>query len=336
MAYGQGRSVGQNVKLLYIRDYLYKFTDKNHGITAEDAKKYLAQFNISEDRKTFYSDIEHLRIKFNVPVEYNPKLHGYHITKPQFEPFELRMMIDSIQAAKFIPQRKAQEITNKIKDLADVYTRKTLNHLAYVPERVHSMNESVLKDADKIHKAIGDNNKIGFRYFHYTPTKEKRFSNNGKFYIVSPFALAWNHGNFYLYAYDGSIFRYFRVDRMERIVIEKEAREGIENYNEKNIITQQAKVFDMFNGRVENVRLRCLNSLADAVIDQFSKDKVIMIPDDETHFLVTVPVEVSPPFFAWIATFGRKIKILGPDSVIKEMREFLQESMDMYKNDGEM
>lgn len=336
MAFGKGRSVGQNVKLLYIRDFLYKYTDKNHGITAAAAKKHLEQYGIREDRKTFYTDIERLKYDFGVPVEYNPKLHGFHITKPQFEPYELRMMVDSIQAAKFIPQGKAQEITNKIKDLADIYTRKTLNHLAYVPERVHSMNDSVLKDTDKIHQAIEDKKKIGFRYFHYAPNKEKRFSKNGKFYIVSPFALAWNNGNFYLYAYDGNKFRYFRVDRMERIVIEKEDREGEKDYTEKNIITQQAKVFDMYNGRAENVRLRCLNTLADAVIDQFGKDKVIMVPDDDTHFIVNVPVEISPPFFAWIATFGRRIKILGPDSVVKEMREFLQKSMDMYKNDGEM
>ena len=335
MPYGQGRSEGQNIKLLYLRDFLYKHTDKNHGITAAAAKKYLEQFGISEDRKTFYVDIKRLVDYFGVPVKYNPKLHGFHITEPQFEPYELRMMVDSIQAAKFIPQGKAQEITNKIKDLADIYTRKTLNHLAYVPERVHSMNDSVLKDTDKIHQAIEDKKKIGFRYFHYAPNKEKRFSKNGKFYIVSPFALAWNNGNFYLYAYDGNKFRYFRVDRMERIVIEKEDREGEKDYTEKNIITQQAKVFDMYNGRAENVRLRCLNTLADAVIDQFGKDKVIMVPDDDTHFIVNVPVEISPPFFAWIATFGRRIKILGPDSVVKEMREFLQKSMDMYKNDGE-
>lgn len=335
MAEGQGRSFGQNTKLLYLRDYLYQNTDATHGITAEQAKKHLAQYDIKEDRKTFYIDIERLK-GAGVPVEYNPRIHGYHITEPHFEPLELRLMIDSIQASRFITQEKAQEITKKIKELADVYTRRTLNRLAYVPERVHSMNKSVLKDADKIYQAMEERKKIGFRYFHYKPNHEKKYSKDGKFYIVSPFALAWNNGNFYLYAYDGKIFRYFRIDRMERILPENEDREGEDAFSAKNITKQKAKVFDMFRGKEYNVRLRCLNTLADAVIDQFGKDNLMMIPDGEDHFTVRVPVEVSPPFYAWVATFGRRMKITEPLEVVQEMKDFLQKSLDMYKNDGEM
>ena len=58
--------------------------------------------------------------------------------------------------------------------------------------------------------------------------------------------------------------------------------------------------------------------------------------DDEAHFLVNVPVELSPPFYAWIASFGRQVKILSPEKVVNGMRDFLQKSMDMYKNDGKM
>jgi len=46
-------------------------------------------------------------------------------------------------------------------------------------------------------------------------------------------------------------------------------------------------------------------------------------------------VELSPPFFAWIATFGRGAKILSPDKAIEEMRFFLEKVSDMYKDDGE-
>ena len=58
-----------------------------------------------------------------------------------------------------------------------------------------------------------------------------------------------------------------------------------------------------------------------------------MMTDDETHFTFTHSIDVSPPFFAWVATFGRSIKIVSPEPVVKEMRKFLQNSMDMYKND---
>ena len=74
---------------------------------------------------------------------------------------------------------------------------------------------------------------------------------------------------------------------------------------------------------------------ANAGKDRFGKD-VVMRPLDDGHFTVVVPVEISPPFFAWIATFGRRVKILSPEPVIEEMRNFLEKSLDMVKKDGEM
>lgn len=114
-----------------------------------------------------------------------------------------------------------------------------------------------------------------------------------------------------------------------------EKREGKEQYREKDLTSQKAKVFDMYGGKVYTVRIRFRKELADAVIDQFGKD-IPMFATDEEHFTISAPIEVSPPFFAWIATFGRRVKILSPEPVVEKMREFLQKSLDMYKNDGEM
>ena len=196
------------------------------------------------------------------------------------------------------------------------------------------MNESVMKDADRIHQAIATNRKIGFRYFHYSPDKNKgkNYSISGQQYIVSPFVLSWNDGNYYLYAYtEKKKFRMFRVDRMERISIPLlEPREGKAEFNKQDVIVQKAKVFGMYRGEEYTVRLRARNELADAVIDQFGKD-IIMIPADSEHFTFTAPVEISPPFFAWVATFGRRMKILSPEPVVEKMREFLKKAAEMYE-----
>ena len=97
---------------------------------------------------------------------------------------------------------------------------------------------------------------------------------------------------------------------------------------------QTAKEFDMFGGKAYDVRIRFRNELADAVIDQFGKD-IQMFAIDAEHFTITAPIEVSPTFFAWIATFGRREKILSPEPVVEKMRDFLQRSLDLYENDGE-
>ena len=276
---------------------------------------------------------------FGLQLEYDQHKKGYRLLNPPFEPYELRLMVDSIQSSKFITQKKAQEITKKIKALAGKETLETLNRQAYVADRVRSMNDSVVKDADRIHAAIKGDWKIGFRYFHYTPSKDnpKRYSKSGDNYIVSPYALLWDNGNYYLYAYltEKKAFRTFRVDRMERISNPLLAeRDGEKEFKSSQITSREYKVFQMYHGDQMKVRVRFSNHLADAVLDQFGKD-VILVPDDEKHFVATLPVEISPPFFAWLATFGRGAKITHPEAAIKKMREFIEKLNDMYNDEGE-
>ena len=70
MAQGQGRSSKQGVKLLYIRDYLYTYTNKEHPKNANHIVEYLASKGIDATPKTIYNDILRLQIDFSVPVEY--------------------------------------------------------------------------------------------------------------------------------------------------------------------------------------------------------------------------------------------------------------------------
>ncbi|MBQ5866303.1 MAG: WYL domain-containing protein [Oscillospiraceae bacterium] len=335
-----GRSSGQGVKLLYIRDYLYHHATKEHPQNANRIQEFLAQHDIEASVKTIYNDIVRLRDDFAVPVVYDASRWGYYITKPEFEPHELRLMVDSIQASKFITQREATTISQKITKLADVYTRpKLTDRHAVVAQRVRSKNEDVVREAGRIHQAIAENRKIGFRYFHYTPDRvnPKQYSKNGEKYVVSPYALLWDNGNYYLYAYitEKDEFRTFRVDRMEAITKPlPDKRDGEKAFKAETLTSQEYKVFQQYHGEKVKVRIRFINRLADAVIDQFGKETV-MVPIDKDHFYALLPVELSPPFCAWVATFGRGAKILAPEAAITEMRKFIEKVSDMYKDDGE-
>lgn len=327
------------VRLLLLKQYLDANAGRNRIVKRRELEDLLEKHDMPVEKKTLYADFAALGDVCGLQLEYDVHKKGYRLLNPPFEPYELRLMVDGVQSSKFITKEKAREITGKIKALAGKDTIESLNRPAYVADRVRSMNDSVVKDAGRIHEAINKDLKIGFQYFHHSPntSNPKTYSKSGNQYIVSPYALLWNNGNYYLYAYDSEKqkFRYFRVDRMERISHPLPYhREGKEKYRAKDITTQKAKVFDMYGGKEYTVRIRFQNELADAVIDQFGKD-ILMLPCDDEHFIITVPVEISPPFFAWIATFGRRVKILSPEPVVEKMRDFLQRSMDMYKNDGE-
>ena len=332
MNYGK-YSVG--IRLLFVKEYFEANAGKKRIVSRRQIEDYLEEKGFPVEKKTLYADINALRDFFGMEIEYDQHQKGYRLKNPPFEPHELRMLVDGVQSAKFITREKAREITNKIKRLAGKDTVASLNRQSYVADRVRSENDNVVSEADRIHQAIAEDCQIAFRYFHYTPNKSKpkSYSKDGKKLIVSPYALLWNNGNYYLYAYDGQKFRYYRVDRMEAIghpLAQK--REGKELFREKDITTQKAKVFDMYGGKAYDVHIRFSNNLAGAVIDQFGKD-VFMMPADKDHFTITVPVEVSPTFFAWISTFGRGVKILGPEPVVEKMRNFIQATADMYKDD---
>ena len=185
----------------------------------KDLEHYLMEKGFPVEKKTLYADFAVLDDVFGLHLEYDKHAKGWKLLNPPFEPHELRMLVDGVQSAKFITKEKAREITMKIKRLAGKDTVATLNRQTYVADRVRNQNENVVSEADHIHQAIAEDRQIGFRYFHYTPDKNnpKSYSKDGKLYIVSPYALLWNNGNYYLYAYDGKKFRYFRVDRMESI-----------------------------------------------------------------------------------------------------------------------
>lgn len=326
------------IRLLKLKEYIQANANRKNAVKREDMLTYLENEGFKIERKALYNDLATLEAVFGLQVEYVAAKRGYVLKNPPFEPYELRLMVESVQASKFITQEKANAICAKIKkNMADSHTQPSLNRKAFVAERIRSMNDSVVNEADRLHEAIENNKQIQFRYFHYSPDKSKKrtYSKSGEVYVVSPFALYWDNGNYYLYAHDGKKFRYYRVDRMEKIEIRAEESAFIEEFKAENIRHRQAKVFQMYGGREYAVKMRFRNELADQVIDQFGAD-VSMIPIDSEHFTVKVPIQVSPTFYAWVSTFGRKVKILEPENVVDGMRNFLQKSLDMYKDDGEM
>lgn len=327
-----GRAANQGVKLMIIRDYLYSHTNETHYVTSKEIIEHLASHGIRADRKTIFSDITRLEIDYNMQID-RVRKKGYRALEPPFEANELRLMVDSVQSAKFITQKEASTITEKIKGLSDVYTRSSLNRTSYVGERIRNMKESVVGNADLIFEAIALDSQISFKYSHYSPSERKqKYSKKGEPYEVSPFALYWDNGNYYLYAYlsDKEEFRYFRIDRMENILLLQADREGKEEYQSSNFTKKrEAKAFSIFSGDEKDVKIRFLNTLADAVIDEFGKD-IILAPVDKNHFEITHRIRTNPQFYAWIAMFGRKAQIISPPEVVKEMKRFSEKVYSMY------
>ncbi len=90
------------------------------------------------------------------------------------------------------------------------------------------------------------------------------------------------------------------------------------------------KMFGMFAGEEEIVKMECENSLAGVMIDRFGKD-VTLIKKDNGHFTVNVKVAVSRQFLAWVIALGEGAKIIGPESVIVQMNAEIDRLVRQYR-----
>lgn len=194
------------------------------------------------------------------------------------------------------------------------------------------MNESVYYNVDSIADAINQDHAIRFKYFEYTVTKERRIRRNGDWYVVSPFALMWDDENYYMVAWDANAgsLKHYRVDKMLEITALKDAREGKEAFAEVDMAAYAKKTFGMFTGQDRSVRLRFKNILAGTVFDRFGRD-VMLIPDGEDHFVVTLDVAVSPQFYSWLFGFGTDVEILSPDDIRERAADLAQQIADQYR-----
>lgn len=321
------------LKLLYLADIFRRESDEEHPLTVAELSAKLSVYGISAERKSLYSDIEAL-IQYGmdiitVKVE---RANGYALVSRELELPECKLLVDAVQASKFITRKKSDDLIHKIEGFASRFQAVKLHRQVYVANRVKTMNESIYYTVDDIHTAIIDNRKIRFRYFDRNMRKEKVLRHDGAYYTVSPWALTWDDENYYLIAFDSAagIIKHYRVDKITDISVTNEKREGESTFAEFDMGVYSKEVFGMFGGKAEYVELLCDKSLAGIVVDRFGEDIVFRIADEE-HFIITPGVVLSPQFYSWLFGFGSRIKLLSPAHAVDQFRSMTAAVAEQYK-----
>lgn len=314
-------------------DILLSQTDETHRMTMEQIISALATYGIHAERKSIYDDIEQLGLYgLDIVREKENRTCYYKVVNRTFELAELKLLVDSVQASRFITTKKSRELIKKIEGLASSYEAAQLQRQVYVSERVKTINENIYYNVDQIHMAISSKCQITFQYYNWDVSKRQVLKRNGERYQVSPWALSWDNENYYLVAFDSveDKIKHFRVDKMLHIKVEKMRRVGERRFQEFDMGAYSNKLFGMFDGEEEIVKILCENQLAGVMIDRFGK-QVQLIKVDEEHFYVNVKVAVSRQFLAWVMALGEGAKIIAPESVVKKVHEEVERLVRQYK-----
>ena len=268
----------QKLKLLYLTKIFMEKTDESHALTLAEITAQLNAYEVTADRKTLYLDFEELkRYGLDIVSEQCGKTVVYHLASRQFELAELKLLVDSVQSAKFITEKKSNSLIKKLESLVSEHEAKQLHRQVITAGRVKTMNESILINVDSIHAAISDNKQITFQYFQWTPTKERELRHDGQRYVISPWHLVWDDENYYMIGYDSysEMIKHFRVDKMLRISSTDDKREGQKKMKELNIAAYSRSLFGMLGGESKHVTLECHNNMAGVIIDRFGKDTLM-------------------------------------------------------------
>ena len=320
------RSAKQKLKLLYLRQLLLERSDEEHPISTQSLIDALERQGVAAERKSIYRDMAALE-EFGLDVQgQRGRRAGWFVGERLFQLPELKLLVDAVQSCKFISRSKSQALIHKLESLASVHQARQLQRQVYVTGRSKTVNELVYYTIDQLHTAISENRAVTFRYFDYNLQKTPVFRRDGKRYTVSPYGLIWDNSNYYLagYDHDHGQLRHYRVDKMAELAVTGLPRAGGREYASLDMGAYVQKHFGMFSGQEGQVRLRCHNRLIGVILDRFGLD-VILIPDGEEHFTVTVTAVVSTQFLGWLFGLGPDAQLTAPDWAVERYRKQLSD-----------
>jgi len=327
----------RKVRLLKIWEILSTQTDQEHPLSTEDIMDKLSEMGIESHRITIYDDIKLLN-KYGFEVKSTrTKTNNYYVEDRKISVPEVLILMDAVQAAGFITEIKTGELIDKVARLAGSRTAEVLKQNVVEFTIAKTSNDSVYSSVSEISKAIINNKKIKFNYFDYdikfnrVYRMKKSEPDKKRTYKVNPLGTVFDNGFYYLFCYDDYYknVSHYRIDRMSDVVMQEEdITEGIDARN-FDLPTRKRQLFDMFGGETQNVTVHADNSLIDVLYDKFGEDiKLYSVGEHMVGF--SADVQVSPTFLAWACSFGNKLVVKSPASVVEQVKNYIKELSENY------
>lgn len=327
------RGSNQKFKFTYLMKIMAEKTDDEHSLTMPQILEELEKYEVSAERKSIYEDFKDMS-NFGIEVikEQKGRETFYHIAGREFELAEVKLLIDAVQSAKFITQKKSKSLISKVKNFVSEHQAKQLQRQIVINDRVKTMNESVYYNVDDIHTAINQNRKIKFKYYKWDIDKKLVERHGGSYFVVSPWALLWDDENYYMIAFDDwdNKIKHYRVDKMMYIEVGNDERAGKEEFKNFDMAKYSKATFGMYHGEKTKVCIKFANHMCGVFIDRFGKDTLFR-KIDENHSELIADINVSPQFFGWIFSLGNDVEVVSPKEVVNELREYTKKFIMKYE-----
>lgn len=320
------------IKLLFLHDIFSRQTDKDHVYSANELCDLLMDYGINCERKSIYSDIEALKEYGMDIVNVRSPKRGYYLKDRKFDIAEVRLLIDAVQAAKFISSRKTKALIYKIGSLLSEFQEEELREQIYVDSTFKSEKEDLYDIIKILDTAIKKSKQVQVTYSKRKLENRYLKTMEGKVFLINPYSLLWSNDHYYLVCNNDKYnnLMHLRLDRISEIVPLDTASKHfskVSKYTEKfDTADYSNKIFNMFTGESGEIELCCNNNIIDDILEKFG-DEIPLKVFDESHFTFKADVEMSNGLISWIMQYGADVKVLSPkqlsDALLVKTREIL-------------
>lgn len=318
------------LKTLYLLKILLEESDGLHGLTMPQLIGRLADYDISAERKSVYSDIETLR-EFNVDViTLRRSPVQYAINRRDFSLDELMLIVDAIQSCPAITDEQSDHLVAGVKKLTSKYLQERLDRRIHVRGRVKSQDESVFVNVDLVHEAMRLRSKIEFSYENIGSDGRRGTGDGGEKCVVTPVGITCDGGYYFLTAWNDEQDRMteYRLDRMAEVFV-LEDQPASRNMDISGYHPSKSRVvsFGRLEGEEVTATLLVKADMVNVVTDSFG-DAAIFLGSEGDGVRMRVRVRKNDLFFGWLAGTGKFARIVSPQYLVDEYREYLQSLLE--------
>ena len=316
--------------ILYILEILQKYSDIDHKLRQQDIIDYMKRdYDVICERKTVSRNLGDL-IDAGYEIEHDSD--GYYFDGRTFEESELRLLIDSVLASRYIPRKQAASLIDKLIGQASIYFKNRVKHVYSLDNMERAENNELFWNLECIGEAIEADSKIAFFYNKYGADRKLHRTTDKK-HLVNPYYIAVANGRYYLV---GNNDRYddvthFRIERISSIEITDSARKPKEQLRDfrdgQGLSKHMLEHVYMFSGESARVILKVRPDGINDVIDWLGRDVGIR---GEGDYLLVDTVTNKQAMKYWAVQFGEKVEVLEPPDLREAVGKMVTAMNDRY------
>lgn len=300
------------IKLVKLYEILLKKSDIENSLTTQQILKELAKENIVIDRRVLATDIEVLTQEgYNIKKCRVGHSNAYYLSQERLNSADSRMILDAIQAARFITEEQTGKLIKKISErlctgddseateLVRFNTRKS--HNSEVQENIKILEETIRKGV-----------KASFVYFDLDENHCRKYRKNRDRYVVEPIALIYQEDFYYIMTWNPkhSDVTNYRIDRISEIKAEAAPISDTAKMvaSEQKALNFTNEAINMFGGMKKRYVIVFEDSLLGAVYDRFGENLSVRRTGENTCE-AEIEILESPTWKGWLAQFEGRMKI---------------------------